>query len=81
MEAFIVLNEKNRPIAAAMDEGMAMDILFTIALQEGRVNDESGTFDFGDNSVLNVDFDTIRESMFFTEAELTKLEEEGAILI
>ena len=81
MKTFIVLDGNSRPIAATTDEAIAMDILFNKALQEGRVDEDLGTFDFGGDSILDTDFETIRESMFFTEAELTQLEEEGAILI
>lgn len=81
MKTFIVLDSNSRPIAATTDEAIAFDILFNKALQEGRVDEDLGTFDFGGDSILDTDFETIRESMFFTEAELTQLEEEGAILI
>ena len=81
MKTFIVLDDNSRPIAATTDEAIAVDILFNKARQEGRVDEELGTFDFGDNSILDTDFESLRESMFFTEAELTTLEEEGAILI
>lgn len=81
MKTFIVLDGNSRPIAATTDEAIAMDILFNKALQEGRVDEDLGTFDFGGDSILDTDFESMRESMFFTEAELTQLEEEGAILI
>jgi hypothetical protein len=81
MKAYVVLDEQSRPIAAAMNEAMAMDVLFTIALQEGKIDEERGTFDFSSNSIINVDFNALRESMFFTEAEIEELENNGAVIV
>ena len=81
MKTFIVLDGNSRPIAATTDEAIAMDILFNKAMKEGRVDEDLGTFDFSGDSIHNTDLESMRESMFFTEDELTKLEEEGAILI
>lgn len=81
MKTFIVLDGDSRPIGATTNEEMAMDILFNKALHEGRVDEDLGTFDLGGNSILETDLESVRESMFFTEKELTKLEEDGAILI
>jgi hypothetical protein len=81
MKAFIVLNEKAKPIAATTDEAIAMDVLFNLALQEGRVDEDRGTFDFGDSTILDTDLETLRESMLLTGEEMDQLEEEGAVLI
>lgn len=81
MKAFIILDGNSRPVGAAMDEGMAMDVLFTIALQEGRIDEELGTFDFADNSVLSTDIEKLRESAFLTTEELKELEEKGAVIL
>jgi len=81
MKAFIVLDGNSRPIAATTTEETAFDVIFTKALQEGRVDEATGTFDFGDNSILDVDLASITDSMFFTPAELEELQEKGAVLV
>ena len=58
-----------------------MDVLFNLALKEGRVDDGRGTFDFGDNSIINTDIETLRESNLLTGEEMDQLEEAGAVLI
>jgi hypothetical protein len=81
MKVYVVLDEQSRLVAAAMNEAMAMDALFTVALQNGRIDEERGTFDFSSNSVISTELDTLRESMFFTDAEINELQDNGIVIV
>lgn len=81
MKVYVVLDEQSRPVAAAMNEAMTMDALFTVALQDGRIDEERGTFDFSNNSVISTELDTLRESMFFTDAEIDELQDNGIVIV
>lgn len=81
MKAFFVLDGSSQPIAVATSESMAEDLMFAMTMNDGLVDEEGGTFDFGGLSLLDVDMQTLRESLMLTGEELTRLEEEGAVLL
>ena len=81
MKAFIVINEKAKPLAVAEDESLAEDLMFHIGIDMGMVDEDEGTFDFSGLSILEVTMPALKESRLLTEDEILQLEEDGAILI
>lgn len=81
MKAFFILDGTSQPLAVAADEGIAEDLMFAMAMEDGLVDEEEGTFDFGGLNVLDVDMKTLKEGLLLTEEELLQLEEEGAVFL
>lgn len=81
MKAFFIMDSMSQPIAVAADEGIAEDLMFAMAMDEGLVDEEEGTFDFGGLSLMDVDLDKLKNGLLLTEEEILRLEEEGAVFL
>lgn len=81
MKTFIITDKNGTTVAATLDEGTAMDILFERALRAGRVDNETRTFEADGDTITEMDPAELLESQLLTESQIADLDEEGLVLL
>jgi hypothetical protein len=79
MKVFMVVDEDGRNVAATLYEGTAVDILFSRAIDAGRVDTTEMTFDQAGDQIIQ--FDGEEAMGILTDSQMNELDTEGLVLL
>lgn len=80
MKVFMLVDGNGRNVAATLQEGTAMDLMFSRAIDAGRVDMDALTFDSGTDTIVEVDESDVLDGLL-TDFEINELDTNGLVLL
>lgn len=81
MTTFFIMDSGSIPLAVTTDKDIAEQVMFSISMEKGLVDEEEGTFDLGGMFFSPVELEEVIGAELLTGADIVQLKREGVLFL